>query len=1298
MPINSQPVPLFVFDSSKQQVITEELNPSVESPTEQDNTPTNTNTHNKRRNISAIATQLQQLQSRNHSQSSEIAHLKRQIKILSEFKGYDDGSGCGRGIVGPRRELWKAKERRAAAHDEGIMDHANSMSSPNNKVSSSSTIIAQADDNDNGSSSNTTPDHSNKHPSFIASVNSTDSINPLFSSTGSLPLFQQTENKYDDYDDAQLEEFARIASPKVSELLNEQAMALDDLLDTPGWSSSSSDGDGDSDDYSDRKQWRMRRRRKKRQHKSGNRPSGGDAGYEDEDSMNEEWNQLEAAQLNLQDELEAATNGFDQLFGEDENGDYDFVDHQNEIGSQNNDKMEGKDGAESKNDSAYSEEWRDSIHQYYADNKQSTGRANKTSPSTMPSPAFLSKPNHSYSLADHALTLDVSRPASDRGLYTKPLLSRNELETLGIVTMPSSIARPSGEVSSRGREKYMKRILDCTVEYIEPPKSKILRRLFSGWNPGPGERKPDDDGGERVVNRGGGGGGGDASQRVMAYSPTHNSNEDADSSVEGEDNHGGGFEDIDGTAYASPTSHRVMEPLPVRTVTIRIRCDVMCGAVMDALTTSVERVGGEMTKRQGGHLRAVLPGRKMRAWMPGERERENRERNSFDIGGQSTPQRGESKDNGEAAHHQENDVNRHDNNDDASSIASGFSTILSPILGTSHSKRKGPTYAVIPPYIVDAQLVTKKVGKECQRLVLIRIYRMQDVARVRSYMGDENNEEAFDVIAPLDSTGDGGIGRSTLYDQQNDGEFNNSADSNGVGGKTKVVDPLLESKRSLKSLQEAAALVQRIKAVGGLGFAIDPPLPSEGDAATVSSHTSTKSYLKSLISPIRYFGGNSAVSPMETSSSSPYPTVMELMSTELLRKHRSSPSVGTNSKSGLAAAKQRSHGIFPALAKEDEPYVKSSWTFLRDCIEELDRSRLAYSTLGMYPIFRLPALPTPDVHFIAQIKGFCRESMIVSLVKTASELEVYAREFEVSCGNVDSLLRPTFGLYKLAPPQLPMPVPLTAYPLDFRAPEEISPPWGPEVMTTLEKISNDIVINSTESDQALKKKNDQTQNHLSSFERSEKAVSIIVAAFQRQNDVEQGARLGRKNMQVMDRLAKMQAHKRNSIAKIRDSYGSNLLATKAADEFHSLRQKSSNIGSLTDVINAVPDEVPLLICNVLVGNAAGTCYVTHSHILFITQLVPILGGSKIHLFSIMDVDVTINAPSKSMLSPLPASISFTTEIFGSGRSTREEVYNFIPSIGARRFAKFLETLRDFMLEDPDSLKFSEKGGLIYLAD
>ena len=335
----------------------------------------------------------------------------------------------------------------------------------------------------------------------------------------------------------------------------------------------------------------------------------------------------------------------------------------------------------------------------------------------------------------------------------------------------------------------------------------------------------------------------------------------------------------------------------------------------------------------------------MRAWMPGEWQRENIDENNVDssrdnVTAQTSP--------------------RCSQNDDASSVASGISNMLSlsPILGGTprSSKRKGPKYDILPPYIVDAQLVTKKVGKECQRMVLIRIYRVQDVARAALMGGEEetNDEEAYDVIAPLDSTG-GYDGGSALGDEFNHGSVNQQNNHGVGGGKAAVapIDPLLESKRSLKALQEASALVQRIKAVGGSGFAIDPPpLPmlhsdGGGDTASVTSRTSTKSYFKSfgdaITSPIRYFGGsNSAVSPMKTSSLSPYPTVMELMSTELLRKHISSPSVGTTSKSALAAAKQKSHGIFPALSMEDAPYVKSSWIFLRDCIEELDRRCLAY--------------------------------------------------------------------------------------------------------------------------------------------------------------------------------------------------------------------------------------------------------------------------------------------------------------------------------------------------------------------
>ena len=81
------------------------------------------------------------------------------------------------------------------------------------------------------------------------------------------------------------------------------------------------------------------------------------------------------------------------------------------------------------------------------------------------------------------------------------------------------------------------------------------------------------------------------------------------------------------------------------------------------------------------------------------------------------------------------------------------------------------------------------------------------------------------------------------------------------------------------------------------------------------------------------------------------------------------------------------------------------------------------------------------------------------------------------------------------------------------------PPWGAEVAKAMDST-------------AKEKTGDK-----SSFEKAEEAVLVTVCAFHRQYDREQGARLGRKNMQVMDRLAKMQAYKRTSIDTIKNLYG-----------------------------------------------------------------------------------------------------------------------------------------------------------------
>jgi hypothetical protein len=230
------------------------------------------------------------------------------------------------------------------------------------------------------------------------------------------------------------------------------------------------------------------------------------------------------------------------------------------------------------------------------------------------------------------------------------------------------------------------------------------------------------------------------------------------------------------------------------------------------------------------------------------------------------------------------------------SVTSNITSLL-----FSSPKLKGPKYVQLPPYLMDVQLLTKKLGKTCQRWLLIRVYRIQDCMM----NVDEEEEEILDIPPPLD------------VDDTNDLEW--------------------ESEKSVRSLREASALVQRIH--GGGGFAIPPP-SSEEDAATVTSHGSTKSYLQSfgdvLTSPIRYLS-----SPTPTYSdrhSRGKVSRAELMSNELLRKCRPSPSVG----SATLNAAGKSCGVFPSLSREDSPYVKAPWVFLRECIRELDQRCLSY--------------------------------------------------------------------------------------------------------------------------------------------------------------------------------------------------------------------------------------------------------------------------------------------------------------------------------------------------------------------
>lgn len=359
-------------------------------------------------------------------------------------------------------------------------------------------------------------------------------------------------------------------------------------------------------------------------------------------------------------------------------------------------------------------------------------------------------------------------------------------------------------------------------------------------------------------------------------------------------------------------------------------------------------------------------------------------------------------------------------------------------------------------------------------------------------------------------------------------------------------------------------------------------------------------------------------------------------SDHLLTSYRACPSVNEG---GIT---------LPSLNSDDWPVVQSSWTWIKTIWEELESRDLTYNTLLSSRFGTFPALPTLDVHYCSQIRRLSREDMIVQLLKSASELEDYAREAEYACANMISLLKPTFETYGIEPPSLPKPTPLTAYPLEFTAPQQTCPPWGQRVMEALNIIQASAGEASKLDNPLDRPTSLQADEAQQSLDMAQNAVKSVLSAFHKQDDEEKGARLGRKNMQVMDRLAKMEEHQRISIEMLDQASSVSDKAVKAADNF----ENSAGIRA-----------VPLLKWSIVVGGATGACLVTANHILFITQLVPVIGGSRTSLFRLDEVDFAVHEGPQSLLNPLPTLIS----VLQRGK----EVYSFRPSLGGSRLHSFL---------------------------
>ena len=344
----------------------------------------------------------------------------------------------------------------------------------------------------------------------------------------------------------------------------------------------------------------------------------------------------------------------------------------------------------------------------------------------------------------------------------------------------------------------------------------------------------------------------------------------------------------------------------------------------------------------------------------------------------------------------------------------------------------------------------------------------------------------------------------------------------------------------------------------------------------------------------------------------------------------------------------------PSLNAEDFEIIQASGGLIQLIWDEIETRDLAYITLRSSRFGSFPSLPTLDVQYCSQLRRISREAMTTQLIKTASELEQYAREAELACANMITLLKPTFAVYGVEAPQLPKPKQLTEYPFDF-IPSQIScPPWGVKVQHALNEIqawTGD--ANRTDSpDSQIFPTEHSTQYADRSIDMANTAVKLILEAFQKQDDDEQSARLGRKNIQVMDRLAKMQAHELLSIQTIQNCYNISDKAMLAAQSFHT---------------KCGIREVPLVKWTIMVGRSTGTCIITANHILFVTKLIPVLGGSKTDVFNVNDVELITEEVTATILNPLPTVIYV--------KQNRRTVYTFRPSVGAARLTSFFNVVK-----------------------
>ena len=368
----------------------------------------------------------------------------------------------------------------------------------------------------------------------------------------------------------------------------------------------------------------------------------------------------------------------------------------------------------------------------------------------------------------------------------------------------------------------------------------------------------------------------------------------------------------------------------------------------------------------------------------------------------------------------------------------------------------------------------------------------------------------------------------------------------------------------------------------------------------------------------------------------------------------------------------------PSLSEKDFPLMHISWELTSCVMEELDTRDCSYNTLATLAFGRFPALNSLDIHYCSQLRRLSRESMINNLLRSAKDLEDYAKGAEYSCAVCIALLQPMLSRYGMAPLDLPQAFKsLQEYPLNFTSPQAACPPWGQLVLEADNQIQAKTPTGDIDPDTAVK---------------------LVYDAFTKQDDDEQAARLGRKNAQIMDRLAILQSHQRALVQTLKDAYVVSEKAAKEATIFLKYARNAVNEGRPGHPGSITP-EVPLLTFTISHGaSSSGTCFVSASQMLFVSSYIPLVGSKRSTLFDLDQVRFQVDeSVPPSLLNPFPNTVNVVLN------NNNEILLRFRPAISPVRLGKLLAVIKAFtqpseFSQGLDTIDAVEQNGEIRLVD